>query len=78
MRDNGVGIPEDDLNGIFDPFFSTKENGAGLGLPISLKIIENHGGTLRLESREGRGTTLKLELTAHKGNEHEKENSDRR
>jgi signal transduction histidine kinase len=67
MKDNGVGIPEDDLTGIFDPFFTTKESGAGLGLPISLKIIENHGGTLGIESREGEGTTLKLELTGYIG-----------
>ena len=67
MKDNGIGIPEDDLIGIFDPFFTTKESGAGLGLPISLKIIENHGGTLGIESREGEGTTLKLELTGYIG-----------
>jgi two-component system NtrC family sensor kinase len=63
MRDNGFGISKDDLKGIFDPFFSTKENGAGLGLPISLRIVENHGGAFTIESREGEGTTLTLELT---------------
>ena len=62
MKDNGIGISKDDLRGIFDPFFSTKENGVGLGLPISLRIVENHGGSLTIESREGDGTTLTLEL----------------
>lgn len=78
MKDNGTGIPEDDLIGIFDPFFTTKEKGAGLGLSISFKIIENHGGALGIESLEGEGTTLKLELPTHKGHENEKTNSDRR
>ena len=68
MRDNGVGIPKDDLNRIFDPFFSTGESGTGLGLSISLRIVENHGGTLRIESREGEGTTVTLALTGHKEN----------
>ena len=63
MKDNGFGISKDDLKGIFEPFFSTKENGAGLGLPISLRIVENHGGSLAIESREGEGSTITLELT---------------
>ena len=62
MKDNGIGISKDDLGGIFDPFFSAKENGAGLGLPISLRIVENHGGSLTVESSEGEGTILTLEL----------------
>ena len=62
MKDNGIGISKDDLGGIFDPFFSVKENGAGLGLPISLRIVENHGGSLTVESSQGEGTILTLEL----------------
>ncbi len=62
IRDNGTGIDEDDLKYIFDPFYSTKESGTGLGLPISLSIVENHGGHLRVSSIKGRGTTITIEL----------------
>ncbi len=61
VQDNGSGIPEDHLQNIFDPFFSTKEDGTGLGLPLSLGIVENHGGHIRVESREGAGTTVIIE-----------------
>jgi two-component system NtrC family sensor kinase len=62
IRDEGVGISKKDLNSIFDPFFSTKETGTGLGLPISLGIVENHGGTIHVTSEEHMGTTVTIEL----------------
>jgi signal transduction histidine kinase len=62
IEDNGVGIPEEHLNSIFDPFFSTKETGTGLGLPISLGIVEGHDGKLEIVSREGVGTAVTIEL----------------
>ncbi len=62
VQDNGVGISEDRMKNIFDPFFSTKEDGTGLGLPLSLGIVENHGGTIGVTSREGAGTTMIIEL----------------
>lgn len=62
IRDDGAGIPQGDMRSIFDPFFSTKETGTGLGLPISLGIVESHGGRLRVRSREGEGTTVIVEL----------------
>jgi two-component system, NtrC family, sensor kinase len=62
LRDNGIGIPESHLQSIFDPFFSTKESGTGIGLPLSLGIIENHGGTLTVRPGEQRGTLVTLEL----------------
>ena len=61
VEDNGIGISADQLKNIFDPFFSTKDNGTGLGLPISLGIVENHGGRIRVTSQEGRGTCVMLE-----------------
>jgi two-component system, NtrC family, sensor kinase len=61
VQDNGVGISEAQMKNIFDPFFSTKEDGTGLGLPLSLGIVENHGGTIRVESEEDVGTTVIIE-----------------
>ena len=62
LRDNGIGIPESHLQAIFDPFFSTKESGTGIGLPLSLGIIESHGGTLTVRPREQSGTLATFEL----------------
>jgi two-component system, NtrC family, sensor kinase len=53
VEDNGIGISADQLKNVFDPFFSTKDTGTGLGLPISLGIVENHGGRIRITSQEG-------------------------
>jgi signal transduction histidine kinase len=64
IRDNGVGIPENQLQYVFDPFYSTKDGGTGLGLPISLGIVESHGGELRIQSVEGQGTEVVIELPA--------------
>jgi polar amino acid transport system substrate-binding protein len=50
---------------LFDPFFSTKEGGTGLGLPISARIIEQHGGTLNFESPPGRATIFRVVLPAY-------------
>lgn len=64
VSDNGVGIEEDELNKIFDPFFSTKElgKGTGLGLSISHGIIQQHGGSLEVKSQRGEGTTFVVSL----------------
>ena len=62
IRDNGVGIPTAHLDSIFNPFFSTKESGSGIGLPLSLGIIENHGGTLNVEPCQESGTLAVFEL----------------
>ncbi len=56
IEDNGIGIAEKDLNQIFDPFFSTKEQGSGLGLSIVYKLVEGHQGEIKVESKEGEGT----------------------
>jgi len=64
FADTGVGIPEAQLRKIFDPFFSTKKHarGTGLGLSVSLGIIEQHGGDIRVESEVGEGTMFTVSL----------------
>jgi two-component system, NtrC family, sensor kinase len=62
IRDTGTGIPLENLQCIYDPFFTTKENGTGLGLPLSLGIVESHGGRLTVENQIGHGATAYLDL----------------
>jgi len=62
IADNGKGIPADIQDKIFQPNFSTKTSGMGLGLAITRRIVEGMGGQIRFESREGKGTTFYLEL----------------
>lgn len=60
--DSGVGIPEQNLKNIFMPFFSTKNDGIGLGLSICHNIIKNHNGSIELASQVNRGTTFTIRL----------------
>jgi diguanylate cyclase (GGDEF)-like protein len=60
VQDTGVGIPTERLETIFHPFYTTKEYGTGLGLSISHKIVQDHGGTLEVESIVGEGTKFVL------------------
>ena len=62
FRDTGVGIAAADLKNLFIPFYTTKDKGTGLGLPISQRIIENHGGTIEVRSRVGVGSTFTVVL----------------
>ena len=62
IEDTGVGIPEEHLGRIFDPFFSTRERGTGLGLAIVHTIVEAHGGALQVESTPGRGSVFRVLL----------------
>jgi signal transduction histidine kinase len=64
VRDTGAGITRAVLDKIFEPYFSTKDAGTGLGLPITRKIVEDHGGTVRVESEPENGTTVIVELPA--------------
>ncbi len=62
IADNGVGIPKDTFSKIFTPYFSTKGRGTGLGLVNVATIIEEHGGTIDVESEEGKGSTFTILL----------------
>ncbi|MEE8637850.1 MAG: ATP-binding protein [Candidatus Margulisiibacteriota bacterium] len=62
VSDSGEGIPEENLKSLFDPFFTTKMTGTGMGLPITLRIIEEHKGSLKVRSQEGKGTTFIITL----------------
>jgi signal transduction histidine kinase len=62
FQDNGPGIPEDRRENIFEPFFSTKEGGTGLGLTVSYNIVTAHGGTLDLIQGSGSGACFRLFL----------------
>jgi two-component system, sporulation sensor kinase E len=62
VRDSGVGIPEDNLNKIFEPYFTTKETGSGLGLTLVFKIVKEHGAEISVSSREGMGTAFTIQF----------------
>ena len=62
ISDTGMGVREEDLDKIFNPFFTTKEKGTGLGLSIVHKIIESYGGKITVRSQEGQGTTFTIYL----------------
>lgn len=66
--DTGVGIPRGTLTKLFDPFFTTKAAGTGLGLSISQTIMQEHGGSIAVDSKEGRGTTVLLNFPLEKRN----------
>jgi signal transduction histidine kinase len=67
FRDSGPGIDAATLERIFEPFFTTKPDGTGLGLAITRKIIESHGGTMLVESSEGKGTAVIVRLPMNNG-----------
>jgi signal transduction histidine kinase len=64
VRDAGAGIAAADLSRIFDPFYSTKEKGTGLGLAFAMQVVKEHGGTIRCDSEVGRGTAFTVRLPA--------------
>jgi signal transduction histidine kinase len=72
VRDQGPGIPEAVVDSIYDPFFTTKETGTGLGLPVAYQILQQHGGELRLESNGPDGACFLVSLPCHDQGEHDR------
>ncbi|HEV8663429.1 MAG TPA: ATP-binding protein, partial [Candidatus Methylomirabilis sp.] len=64
VADSGVGIPPEDRERLFLPYFSTKKSGTGLGLAIVYRIVTEHGGTIRVETNEPRGTRMVMAFPA--------------
>jgi signal transduction histidine kinase len=62
IKDNGKGIDTEKIKNIFDPFFTTKKSGTGLGLSLSYRIIKDHNGNIKVESKVGEGTKMLIEL----------------
>jgi signal transduction histidine kinase len=66
LIDTGCGVDDTTLMHMFEPFYSTKEGGSGLGLPTARKIIEAHGGRISVQSEVGRGTKFVIEFPSPK------------
>lgn len=66
VRDNGVGVSTENLPKIFEPFYSTKKNGLGLGLPITKRVVEEHGGRVEFSSKLNEGSEVKIILPLNK------------
>jgi len=67
IADNGPGIPADSIEKIFEPFFSKRAGGTGLGLAIARQMVENHGGSIEVDSQVGEGTTFRIRLPRRHG-----------
>jgi signal transduction histidine kinase len=67
IADTGQGISDSDLPHIFEPFFSTKPEGSGIGLALVYRVVEEHGGSIEVRSRVGDGTTFILTLPSPDG-----------
>jgi PAS domain S-box-containing protein len=67
IRDVGAGIPPEQITRIFDPYFTTKKTGSGLGLAVAYSIMKGHGGRITVDSEPGKGSTFQLELPAAAG-----------
>jgi signal transduction histidine kinase len=66
VRDSGLGIPESDLSKVFEPFFTTRAAGTGLGLAVSQALVRQHGGAISLESELARGTIVTILIPVEK------------
>ena len=67
VRDNGVGIPAAQISRIFEPYFTTKSKGTGLGLALVRQTIHDHGGTISVASEPGRGTAFTVTIPVPAG-----------
>jgi len=72
FKDTGVGISKENMEKIFTPFFTTRAKGMGMGLPICKKFVEAHGGSIQVESEEGKGSTFTVKLPIRQENGGEK------
>jgi PAS domain S-box-containing protein len=77
IEDEGIGIPEEHLDKIFDPYFSTKLKGHGLGMTTVYSIVQKHKGHIKVESKSGKGTTFYVYLPAAEGEGKEKEGEEK-
>jgi signal transduction histidine kinase len=64
IADTGIGVSQENLSRLFDPFFSTKSTGLGLGLAMTKRVIEDHGGKVDFQTTEGKGSTVTISLPA--------------
>jgi len=62
IADTGLGVPDELIDKIFEPFFSTKKGGLGLGLPLAKKVVEEHGGRIEFISKKGQGSEVRIYL----------------
>ena len=62
IKDTGCGIPEESMDDIFKPYFTGKQHGTGLGLPVAKDIVERWGGNIAVDSEPGKGTTFAISL----------------
>ncbi|MGI6458200.1 MAG: two-component system sensor histidine kinase NtrB [bacterium] len=67
--DNGPGIPQEIMEAVFDPFTTTKSIGTGLGLYLAREIVVNHGGTIEIDTKVGKGTTIRFVLPTERGDD---------
>ncbi len=67
VSDNGEGIAKDELDKVFEPYYSTKKLGVGLGLAITKRFVEEHGGTISAASEIGKGTAMTIRIPRHEG-----------
>ena len=65
FKDTGEGIPDERQEKIFEPLFTTKAKGIGLGLPLTKSLLKSHGGTLEVHSEVGKGSTFIVKLYSH-------------
>jgi CheY-like chemotaxis protein len=77
ITDQGNGIPDEYLSKIFDPYFTTKQKGSGLGLAVCYSIIKSHRGHIRVESTLGVGTTFHIYLPVFEGNQYKRKSVER-
>jgi len=67
IEDTGIGVSPENLQKLFDPFFSTKSTGLGLGLAMTKRVVEEHGGKIDFQSAEGQGSTMTISLPLEEG-----------